>query len=399
MPAAETPTDRRLDVQRTADGSTIEAYLYDSIGRNGKSGISARDFVEAVRRVGPADEIVLHINSPGGSIHEGTAIYNFLKGREEHVTVHIDGVAASAAATIAMSGDTRIISSSAMMMIHCGWSTDSGMSAAEMRKEAKTLEKLDEIAAGIYASATGLSAESIGAMMEDETWMDADEALSYGFATEIAYDTEPAMLVGFARSDIDGLKFRHPEHITPFMVNDEKVQGKTMSKKTPAEKKNEDATKKKSSNEEETDTAPDEEKDAETETDDPPDDTATGEACTACGAMKKKHTGRDFLNSFGPQGGVWYAEGRSFAHASALHAKAMTAKISEQNKTIADLTKRLNAAVKAMGDEGVSADAADESDAAEDSAKKREALVDAVGKEKADRIMELRKKHAKKRAT
>ena len=156
--------------------------IFDQIGEDwfGGSGISAKAFSDALQSVGPGP-LVVEINSPGGNVWDGLAIYNMLRGRQAPVTTRVVGIAASIASIIALAGDTVEIADAALIMIH----DPSGMvagSSEDMRKMADALDQHAEVLAGIYRKKTGRSIESIRAVMKAETWFTADEAIQFGLA-------------------------------------------------------------------------------------------------------------------------------------------------------------------------------------------------------------------------
>lgn len=129
-------------------------------------------------------ELTVRINSYGGEVAEGLAIYNLLKSYAGDVTTICDGFACSAASVVFMAGAKRIMPRSSLLMIHNAWTRASG-DADDLRKAADDLEKITQPSVDIYTSVSNLDADKIKAMMDAETWIDADEALDYGFATEI----------------------------------------------------------------------------------------------------------------------------------------------------------------------------------------------------------------------
>lgn len=129
--------------------------------------------------------LTVRINSYGGEVAEGLAIYNLLKSYEGEVTTVCDGFACSAASVVFMAGAKRIMPRSSLLMIHNAWTWASG-DADDLRKAADDLEKITQPSVEIYTSVSNLDADEIKAMMDAETWIDADEALDFGFATEIS---------------------------------------------------------------------------------------------------------------------------------------------------------------------------------------------------------------------
>ena len=118
------------------DGEIVTDEYYDT-------DTSAAGFRDALKDLGDVKTINLHINSPGGSVFEGIAIYNMLKQNKAHINVYVDGLAASIASVIAMSGDAIFMPSNSMLMIHNPWTMAIG-NASELRKQADDLDKITE---------------------------------------------------------------------------------------------------------------------------------------------------------------------------------------------------------------------------------------------------------------
>lgn len=183
---------------------TTSVMLYGAIG--GWFGVTAQDFVKELRDI-QTKNIHVHINSPGGGIFDGAAIYTALRQHPANVTAYVDGIAASAASFIAMAADEYvpakngqessggiIISHAGTMMIHDGHgftfgNRDDHVTAAEL------LDKLSNTIAGIYARrAGGSSDEWRERMLADRgvgTWYTASEAVDVGLADRVDDDTEP----------------------------------------------------------------------------------------------------------------------------------------------------------------------------------------------------------------
>src|SRR5947209_5594931 len=129
-----------------------------------------------------AGDVTVNLNSGGGIAIMGVAIYNLLKNHAGKVAIYIDAMAASAASLIAMAGDTIIMREGALIMIHDP-STIAAGTSRDLRANASALDVLSEQARNIYAKRTGLDPKTVADMMLSETWMDADQAISLGFAT------------------------------------------------------------------------------------------------------------------------------------------------------------------------------------------------------------------------
>lgn len=174
-----------------------ELILYGFVGDNfWDEGFTARDVLNALAEVGHTTDIPVRINSSGGYVDDGVAIYNALKAHKGKVTVYVDALAASAASVIAMAGDERIMRTGSLMMIHDPASVTYGN--ADEHEAARTrLDKLGDLMADIYADHTGEDAETIRADMREEIWLTGDEAVKRGFAT----GTEQAKAVAFSAFD------------------------------------------------------------------------------------------------------------------------------------------------------------------------------------------------------
>jgi len=155
--------------------------------------ISALSFAQELDSLGDVQEIKVYINSYGGSVSQGLAIYNQLKNHPAKVTTVCDGFACSIASVIFLAGDERIMNNSSILMIHNPWSVMAG-NANEFRKEADNLDKMGDLSIDIYMKATGLSYDEIKRMLDEETWISPTEALSMGFATSIIQEKTPSLI-------------------------------------------------------------------------------------------------------------------------------------------------------------------------------------------------------------
>ncbi len=161
-----------------------EIILYAGIGQdywNDGSMISAKKFSEELNKLDASvTEIDVRINSPGGDVFDGIAIYNRLVQHKAHITVYIDGLAASIASIIALAGDEIIIGEGALFMVHLPWTMAMG-NRMDLDNTVNRLLDVEEQLIGIYKKKSGLDRAEIKAMLEAETWMGADEAMSNGF--------------------------------------------------------------------------------------------------------------------------------------------------------------------------------------------------------------------------
>jgi ATP-dependent Clp endopeptidase proteolytic subunit ClpP len=164
----------------TNEADVAQVYIYDEIGY---FGVSASDFVKDIINI-KQPKMDLHINSPGGEVFDGIAIYNAIKNHPADVTVFVDGLAASAASFISMAGDKVIMTRNSEMMIHDAHGLVIGNSA-DMRELADLLDKMSDNIADIYMQKAGGTVSSWREAMKTETWYSADEAVKAGLADEI----------------------------------------------------------------------------------------------------------------------------------------------------------------------------------------------------------------------
>ncbi len=164
-----------------ADGDATIS-LFDVIGEDGWSGggVTANRISAALRSIGSKD-ITVRINSPGGDMFEGIAIYNLLRAHPAKVTVEVLGWAASAASVIAMAGDEIRMGLGSFMMVHNAWGVVIG-NRHDMRDAATLFDRFDAAIADIYQARTGMKRADIEQLMDAETFMAAAQTVEYGFA-------------------------------------------------------------------------------------------------------------------------------------------------------------------------------------------------------------------------
>jgi len=139
-------------------------------------------------------DLELRINSGGGDVFEGQAIYSLLESWKtttgNRVIVYIDGIAASVASVIAMAGSEIHMSSNALMMIHNPWTPAAVGGSDDLRDLANVLDKIRETIVTVYETRSGIDRDAIGLMMDEETWFTAAEAVNFGFADQIVNASE-----------------------------------------------------------------------------------------------------------------------------------------------------------------------------------------------------------------
>jgi ATP-dependent Clp endopeptidase proteolytic subunit ClpP len=190
-------TRRWYDFRAQARGAEI--VIYDEIGG---FGIPAKAFLDELKALGPAAELTVRINSPGGSVFDGVAIYNALKRLDAAITVWIDGIAASIASVIAMAGDEVVMPENAMLVLHHPSGLVAG-TAADMRGMAEALDRMKAGMVAAYRDKSGRDDAEIDALMAAETWLSAEEAVALGLADRVEQPVRMA-------AHFDLSRFRNP---------------------------------------------------------------------------------------------------------------------------------------------------------------------------------------------
>lgn len=167
---------------KSKSASKAEIVIYEQIGASfWGDGVSAKSFNEEMKNLGDdVKEITVRINSPGGDVFDGVAIYNRLKQHKAKKIIYIDGLAASIASIIALAGDEIIMGEGALFMIHLPWTWSAG-NRMDFENTTNRLLDVEEQLISIYAKKSGLGRSEIKAMLEKETWMNAEEAIEKGF--------------------------------------------------------------------------------------------------------------------------------------------------------------------------------------------------------------------------
>ena len=202
---------------------------------------SAKSLINKIKALGDIQNITVRINSNGGDIFQAQAMYNYLKSHKADITVRVDGIAASAASLVVMAGNKIIMPENSMMMIHNPAGGCYG-EADDMREVAEILDKVRDMLANAYVARTGQEREKIIQMMNEETWLTANEAHDLGFCDEVEEAVEIAAMAGksgiifksgfgFARVD-ENLNTKLPENA--LKIN---IQNKALN--TPKEEESE----------------------------------------------------------------------------------------------------------------------------------------------------------------
>lgn len=205
------------EFKASIDGNSGELHVYGDIVTyrwdEFPEDHNAKSFKEELDALGEIEVLNLYINSPGGSVFQGNAIYSILKRHKAKVNVHVDGLAASIASVIAMGGDTIFMPENAMMMIHNPWTMGFGNSS-DFRKMADDLDKMRESLIAAYLSKAGdkLDRDTLINLLDAETWLTAQECYSYGLcdvvegAREIAASVNKEFFANYKNTPDELLK-------------------------------------------------------------------------------------------------------------------------------------------------------------------------------------------------
>ena len=182
-------------ISAKAEENTLTLNIHASIGESWwksddrEEGIveDVEDLQKILNQNKNASRIDIYINSPGGSVSEGIAIYNILKRTRSYKRVFIDGFACSIASVIAMAGNSISMPKSSMQMIHNAWTLTAG-NANELRKAADDLDKINEVVVNAYMSKFKGTEEELRELLDNESYLTAEECLEYGLCTKIVED-------------------------------------------------------------------------------------------------------------------------------------------------------------------------------------------------------------------
>ncbi len=185
-------------------GATV-VELYDEIGY---WGVTAKDFRDQLK--GVTGDFTLRINSPGGDVFDGIAIFNDIVAHRGKVRVEIAGIAASIASVIAMAGDEIVIAPNAFFMVHNAWTFAAG-NRHDFTEAAGVLGQIDEAIARTYVGRSKVGIRTVREMMDDETWMGATDAIDKGFADSLMKVEKQPDEAMTARFDLTGVFAKVPE--------------------------------------------------------------------------------------------------------------------------------------------------------------------------------------------
>lgn len=184
---------RYYNLVEDAENDSADLYIFGDITSWGQwweddPDRSAYNIVNELKTI-TAGNINVHINSYGGDVSEGLAIYNTLRNSGKNVVTYCDGFACSAASVVFMAGKQRVMSPASLLMIHNAWTCAIGNSA-ELRKQADDLETITQASVEAYKMVATISEEEIKELMDNETWILPEDAKAWGFATDIDDEDE-----------------------------------------------------------------------------------------------------------------------------------------------------------------------------------------------------------------
>ena len=214
------------NVMKNEEEKSAELILYGSIGSDEYwDDISDKAFKQDIENLGDVENITLHINSPGGSVFSAVAIANTLKNHKAKITANIDGLAASAATIITSACDTVRMPKNALFMVHNPITFAYGNNQ-DMQKTLEMLNKVKNSIIETYLNKAKTNKETLSELMDNETWMSAEEAKEYGFVDEILNESvekeviENKLIINNMAFDISRFKnFKEKKNQDPRIIN------------------------------------------------------------------------------------------------------------------------------------------------------------------------------------
>lgn len=223
---------------KSESGTKAEIFIFGNITSWEwfENDVSSYTLAKELAALGDVQEIDVHINSYGGEVSEGLAIYNQLKNSKARVTTYCDGFACSIASVIFMAGDTRVMNEASLLMIHNPWTYAAG-NAAELRKEADDLEVIAKASINAYLNRISIKREELIDLLDAETWLSPESALLKGFATAIESDGEEDEILQSVKKKVFE-KMRKPRsqkaYIDPEEIAEKIVEKLKLSLEEPA---------------------------------------------------------------------------------------------------------------------------------------------------------------------
>lgn len=192
-------TNKPMQLVRSEKDGAADLYVYGDIYEGAHvwnaftgvdDGTDSMELVDALNSL-PAEvgEVNVHINSYGGDVSEGVAIYQALRNCGRTVNTYVDGFACSIASVVLMAGERRVMGPASLVMVHDPWVSTTG-NADELRKAAEDLDVIGQASRAAYMARVSIGPEELDRLMREETWLGAEQAVAYGFATEVDADPD-----------------------------------------------------------------------------------------------------------------------------------------------------------------------------------------------------------------
>ena len=216
------------------NGKEADIYIFGDITSWEwfENDVSSYTLSKELQMLDPDIEVInVHINSYGGEVAEGLAIYNLLRNHKAKVRTYCDGFACSIASVIFMAGDERIMNNASLLMVHNAWMYTAG-NADKLRKDADDLDKITQASIEAYKSRVNITEEKIKELLDNETWILPSEALEMGFATAIVGETATSKAAASARKTLFNLVKKTKDDDSEPPDNDPKLTPKDEPKPT-----------------------------------------------------------------------------------------------------------------------------------------------------------------------
>lgn len=205
---------RYYSLYQNSDTNTADIYIYGDITSYPwfEGDTSSYNLSKELQELNDVDSINVYINSYGGEVAEGLAIYNALKRHKAKITTISDGFACSIASVIFAAGDERLMSNTSLLMIHNAW-TYTGGDSQDLRKQADDLEKITQASINAYLDIINVEESELKEMMDVETWIDGAEAKEMGFATGLVESEVKQVATQSVRNNLLQKVTQEPEKI------------------------------------------------------------------------------------------------------------------------------------------------------------------------------------------
>lgn len=177
----------RMFFQLVKNNDVADLDIYGDIAKRwwDDDATDSSSLSKQLEEIGDVSQINVHINSYGGEVAEGLAIYNALRRNGAKIRTTCDGFACSIASVIFMAGDERVMSDASLLMIHNAWTSAYGANAADLRKLADDMDAITQASKNAYMSRVNIDEKRLGELMDAESWILPADAIEMGFATEV----------------------------------------------------------------------------------------------------------------------------------------------------------------------------------------------------------------------